>query len=91
MTGYVTYKFQDGDSYTGCLKNGKRNGHGTHTFASGVSYTGNFVNNYIIGQGTMQYSDGTKKPDIGGTLGSILTELTDELKQITKKKKYQIK
>lgn len=54
--GKLTYN--DGASYTGYFKNGRRNGEGNMTYNDGVRYVGTFVNNKREGRGVCTYVDG---------------------------------
>jgi hypothetical protein len=50
--------WEDGSSYSGQWKNGKREGRGSYRWASGSRYTGEWMDNQKHGSGTMFCSDG---------------------------------
>lgn len=57
--GSGTINFENGDSYTGQLKNDIPNGQGTYTYADGSVYTGGFKDNVFNGQGRFVDASGT--------------------------------
>jgi hypothetical protein len=57
--GSGTINFDNGDSYTGQLKNGAPNGQGTYTYADGSVYTGSFKDSVFDGQGRFVDASGT--------------------------------
>ena len=57
--GSGTINFDNGDSYTGQLKNGVPNGQGTYTYADGSVYTGSFKDSVFDGQGKFVDASGT--------------------------------
>lgn len=57
-TGNGTYKFDNGDTYTGAWMDGARTGYGRYDWADGSYYVGNFVNNILEGEGEYHGSDG---------------------------------
>ena len=57
--GSGTVNFDNGDSYTGQLKNGVPNGQGTYTYADGSVYTGSFKDSVFDGQGKFVDASGT--------------------------------
>ena len=54
-----TVPFENGDSYTGGLKDGVPEGRGTYTFADGSTYEGGIKNGLFEGQGRFEDADGT--------------------------------
>jgi len=57
-TGSGKYIYDDGSSYEGTFKDGKRDGNGTYTYASGSVYTGSWSEDEKNGTGKMQYPNG---------------------------------
>lgn len=51
--------FDNGDSYTGALVDGKRQGYGVYSYANGMRYEGSWVNDDFGGQGTLFFPDGS--------------------------------
>lgn len=49
-----------GDSYTGHMDHGKRQGTGKYTWSNGAVYDGEYVANKKHGQGVMLYPDKSK-------------------------------
>ena len=58
-TGTGTFKFTNGDEYSGQWYNGKPHGTGTYAFVSGERYQGQLQNGKFEGQGTMYYPSGS--------------------------------
>ncbi|MFZ6751098.1 energy transducer TonB [Undibacterium sp. Ren11W] len=52
--------YNDGASYIGDFKDGKRNGQGEMTYNDGARYVGSFKNGQRSGLGLLKYSDGAK-------------------------------
>ncbi len=60
VNGFGSYKYSNGDIYTGFFSNNNRNYVGGYTWASGNIYTGEYYNNLGNGQGEEYYgSSGT--------------------------------
>ena len=57
--GKGKYVWENGDSYVGNYKDGKRNDNGTFTWASGNKYVGEWKDGKLHGQGAMYNSYGT--------------------------------
>ncbi|TNV80604.1 hypothetical protein FGO68_gene1538 [Halteria grandinella] len=57
-TGTGNYQSEDGETYQGEYKRGKRHGYGKVTYPSGKSYDGQWQNNNKHGQGRYTYSSG---------------------------------
>lgn len=60
QNGNGTYKFDNGDSYTGTWVNGKRTGYGRYDWTDGSYYVGNFKDDLLEGEGDYTGKDGTK-------------------------------
>jgi uncharacterized protein (TIGR02145 family) len=56
--GYGTYKYSNGNTYTGNWMNGVRHGLGSLTFANGDCLSGEWVNNKMTGKGTYLWLGG---------------------------------
>lgn len=63
LTGYGTYYYKSGDSYTGNFLNGKRHGSGTYNWADGSYYTGGFRSGLFHGFGKSYNSSGQLRYD----------------------------
>ena len=59
--GRGTYKFENGDKYSGNFKKGLYHGKGTFTFVSGGKYSGMFKKGMYEGEGTFETKDGYKE------------------------------
>lgn len=59
--GRGTYKFENGDKYSGNFKKGLYHGKGTFTFVSGSKYSGMFKKGMYEGEGTFETKDGYKE------------------------------
>ena len=59
--GRGTYKFENGDKYSGNFKKGLYHGKGTFTFVSGGKYSGMFKKGMFEGEGTFETKDGYKE------------------------------
>jgi hypothetical protein len=59
-TGTGTFRFNNGDEYSGSWLSGQPNGKGTYRFISGERYEGGFDKGKFNGTGTMYYTDGGK-------------------------------
>ena len=57
-TGVGTFRFTNGDEYSGNWSNGKPHGKGVYSFASGERYDGEMQDGKFNGQGTMTYPGG---------------------------------
>ena len=55
---FANLKFSHGETYSGEVRDGKRNGQGTNTWPDGGIYVGEFKNDKSHGQGTYTYSNG---------------------------------
>ncbi len=67
--GKTTFKYSNGDIYTGYFKNGARDGVGTYQYINGNTYTGEWENNVRSGKGFYKkangfYVEGTYKNNI---------------------------
>lgn len=82
--GIGTYKFSNGDTYTGQFKSCTMNGNGRYTWQNGDYFEGVFVENNIFGKGVLQLNSRTLK----GTFKSITNkneiEYVDEVTKATK-------
>ncbi|MEO5331354.1 MAG: hypothetical protein H7839_04970 [Magnetococcus sp. YQC-5] len=58
--GMGTFRFDNGDEYSGEWHNGQRHGTGTYTYTNGEKYVGEWRNNQMAGQGVFHYQDGTR-------------------------------
>ncbi|MCB0446432.1 MAG: hypothetical protein KDD03_02780 [Gelidibacter sp.] len=56
VNGFGSYKYSNGDMYTGFFSNNNRNYVGGYTWATGNVYTGEYYNNLGNGQGEEYYS-----------------------------------
>ncbi len=54
----VDFKFDNGDTFSGQIKNSKINGHGKYQWASGDIYIGEWVNGSRTGQGNFIWANG---------------------------------
>ncbi len=58
--GKGTYKYDNGDSYTGNFKGGFTDGHGVLiSKTNGYTYTGDFSGGLIHGKGVFEFVDGS--------------------------------
>ena len=57
--GYGTLKFDSGESYVGCWKDGMKDGKGIYKFSKYEKYIGEYKNDKLNGLGTYYYSDGS--------------------------------
>ena len=57
-TGYATYAWFSGDTYTGEFLNGQYNGEGEYQFSDGRHYTGSWVNSQKNGYGVFSFANG---------------------------------
>jgi hypothetical protein len=57
-SGWGTYVWENGDTYTGSWQYGNRTGRGTYTSANGTKYCGEYNNNIREGQGTYYFAGG---------------------------------
>ena len=55
-----TFNWENGDTYTGSFKKGKKDGHGIYNYGSGNKYDGEYKDGLIHGQGTFTYAEGAK-------------------------------
>lgn len=55
FTGNTTFKYSNGDSYSGDWVKGIKEGRGTYTWSSGQTYSGLWQNDYINGYGILQF------------------------------------
>ena len=54
-----TITFDNGDTYTGQMKDGEPNGQGVYTFADGAVYVGEMKDGTLSGKGVYTFADGT--------------------------------
>lgn len=57
--GYGNLKFDNGQSYIGCWKDGMKDGKGTYEYSKVEKYIGEYKNDKKNGSGTYYYSDGS--------------------------------
>lgn len=57
VNGTGTYKYSNGDCFTGGFKNGKRNGQGTCVYISGDKYVGEWKDDLFDGKGAYYFSN----------------------------------
>ena len=57
---YGTYRFSNGDIYTGGFKDHYLHGQGTYNFTTGDKYIGSWKDGFFHGQGIYTWSDGSK-------------------------------
>lgn len=60
INGQGTYKWGDGNKYTGQWKNGKPHGKGKLVSPYGVTYVGDWKDNLLHGKGIITYYNGDK-------------------------------
>ncbi|MFN0276429.1 MAG: hypothetical protein ACKVPJ_11820 [Chitinophagales bacterium] len=58
--GNGTYKWENGDMYSGTWKDGVRTGYGRYDWADGSYYVGNFLNSLLDGEGAYYAVSGTE-------------------------------
>lgn len=58
ITGSLTIKWDNGESYSGQMKDGKRQGQGTFIWQNGQSYTGAWQNDLPEGRGSLRFANG---------------------------------
>ena len=58
FNGSGSYRFPNGDIYSGEYKNGSQVGTGVYKWNNGDVYTGNFYNGYFDGYGLLKYASG---------------------------------
>ncbi|MBF0127177.1 MAG: hypothetical protein HQM02_08190 [Magnetococcales bacterium] len=58
--GTGTYRFDNGEEYTGEWRAGQRHGTGTYTFLNGEKYRGEWRNDRMEGKGVFTYQDGSR-------------------------------
>ena len=63
INGYGTFKWKNGDSYTGQMMNGKMHGYGKYRYNDGRVYEGNYVNGIKQGQGKRYYIKPNPNPN----------------------------
>jgi len=56
----VKHSWENGDSYEGMVRNGKRHGHGVYKYADGTEYKGEWRENKKQGQGQYIWNNGDK-------------------------------
>ncbi|HYG51588.1 MAG TPA: C1 family peptidase [Flavobacteriales bacterium] len=61
LDGYSRFKFDNGDTYEGDVKNGMPEGNGIYQYANGEVFTGTFKGGKKEGKGTYYFTDGTVK------------------------------
>tara|TARA_X000000368_G_scaffold196872_1_gene155368 strand:- start:658 stop:1449 length:792 start_codon:yes stop_codon:yes gene_type:complete len=57
--GYGTLKFESGESYVGCWKDGMKDGEGVYEYSKDEKYIGEYRSDKRNGPGTYHYSDGS--------------------------------
>ncbi len=58
--GEGTYRYENGDAYSGTFSMGKRHGKGKLVFANGANFIGEFQNDLPNGRGILTYRNGSK-------------------------------
>ncbi len=88
FNGSGSFRFSNGDLYSGEYKNGSQVGTGVYKWNNGDVYTGNFYNGYFDGYGLLKYASGQIDEGIwknGVLVNNYEKPKTNELKSASSK------